>query len=200
MSNDFQLCSPMKRAMLTVLAVSLAGTAAFGALHCWLDTEWLLSCAITCGTTAFHILLRLFAPVIVRAAFRRRYNVHHWWFRTRAWEMRLYDRIGVQKWKSRVPAWDPSQFSLEKHSLQQIAQNMCHAELVHEFIVVLSFTSLLLAIPFGTFPVFLITAVLAAAFDSIFVMVQRHNRPRIVAILDRRLLRTQRAGNGDQPE
>jgi hypothetical protein len=33
MSNNIQLCSPMKRTMLTVLVVSLAGTAAFGALH-----------------------------------------------------------------------------------------------------------------------------------------------------------------------
>ena len=193
MSNDIQLCSPMKRTMLTVLAVSLAGTAAFGALHGWLDAGWLLSCAITCGTIAFHILLRLFAPVIVAAVFRMRYNVHHWWFRTRAWEMRLYDRIGVQQWKSRVPTWDPEQFSLEKHSLHQIALNMCHAEIVHEFIVVLSFSSLLLAIPFGAFPVFLITAVLAAAFDSMFIMVQRHNRPRIVMILDLRARRAAQA-------
>lgn len=200
MSNKIRIRSPLMRTMLTVLGVSLAGTAAFGALYHRLGAGWLLSCAITFGTAAYHMLIRFIAPVIVLAVFRRRYNVHHWWFRTRAWEMRLYDRIGVQRWKSRVPAWDPSQFSLEKHSLHQIALNMCHAELVHEFIVVLSFTSLLLAIPFGAFPVFLITAVLAAAFDSIFVMVQRHNRPRIVAILDRRLLRAQRAGNGDQPE
>ena len=193
MSNDIQLCSPMKRTMLTVLAVSLAGTAAFGALHCWLDAGWLLSCAITCGTIAYHILLRLFTPVIVLALFRRRYNVHHRWFRTQAWEMRLYDRIGVQKWKTLVPTWDPEQFSLEKHSLHQIALNMCHAEIVHEFIVVLSFSSLLLAIPFGAFPVFLITAVLAAAFDSMFIMVQRHNRPRIVMILDRRARRAAQA-------
>ena len=70
---------------------------------------------------------------------------------------------------------------------------MCHAELVHEVIVALSFTALLPAIPFGEFPVFLITAVLAAAFDSMFVMVQRYNRPRIVMILGRRAKRTQHA-------
>lgn len=189
MSNDIRNCSPLMRTMFIVLGVGLAGMVVFGALYHWLDAGWLFSCAITCGTTAYHILLRLFAPVIVLAVFRRRYDVHHWWFRTRTWEMRLYDRLGVQQWKSHVPTWDPGQFSLEKHSLQEIAQNMCHAELVHEFIVVLSFTSLLLAIPFGSFPVFLITAVLAAAFDSMFVMVQRYNRPRIVMILDRRARR-----------
>lgn len=192
MNNIIQLRSPLMRTMLTVLVISLTGTAAFGALHHWLGAGWLLSCAITCGTTAYHILLRLFTPVIVLALFHRRYNVHHWWFQTQTWEMRLYDRTGVQQWKKSVPTWDPSQFSLEKHSLQEIALNMCHAELVHEFIVVLSFTSLLLAIPFGAFPVFLITSVLAAAFDSMFVMVQRHNRPRIVTILDRRAQRAQR--------
>jgi len=184
--------SPMPRTMITVCVVCLACTVILAALYSRLDAGWLLSCAITTGTVAYHMLIRFLAPLLVQALFRRRYNMHHWWFRTQAWEMRLYERIGVQRWKERVPTWDPSQFSLEKHSLQEIARNMCHAELVHEVIVVLSFTSLLFAIPFGAFPVFLITAILAAAFDSMFVIVQRHNRPRIVTILDRRSRRALR--------
>ena len=50
--------------------------------------------------------------------------------------------------------YDPSQFSFKRHSMKQIVLNMCHAELVHELIIVLSFTSLFFAIPFGALPVF----------------------------------------------
>ena len=69
--------------------------------------------------------------------------------------------------------------------MKQIVLNMCHAELVHELIIVLSFTSLFFAIPFGALPVFLITALLAALFDGIFVIIQRYNRPRIAALAKR---------------
>ena len=190
--KDDPFYSPMPRAMITVCVVCLAGTAVLAALYSHLDAGWLLSCAITTGTVAYHMLIRFLSPLIVVALTGRRYDYRQPWFRTHTWEMRLYDRIGVQQWKKHVPTWDPAQFSLERHSLEEIALNMCHAELVHEVIVVLSFTSLLFAIPFGAFPVFLITAVLAAAFDSMFVIVQRHNRPRIVMILDRRAQRAQR--------
>ena len=67
-----------------------------------------------------------------------------------------------------------------------LVNNMCHAELVHELIVLLSFTSLLFAIPFGAVVVFFITAVLAALFDMTFVVLQRYNRPRVVNLMVRR--------------
>lgn len=54
-----------------------------------------------------------------------------------------------------------------------------------ELIVVLSFTSLLFAVPFGAFWVFLITAVLAALLDSTFVLLQRYNRPRMVRLMEK---------------
>ena len=82
--------------------------------------------------------------------------------------------------------YDPSEFSMRVHSLEEIVNNMCHAELVHELIVALSFTSLLFAIPFGSFFVFLITATMAAIFDMSFVILQRYNRPRVIRLMERK--------------
>ena len=79
--------------------------------------------------------------------------------------------------------YDPREFSLEMHSMEEIVNNMCHAEAVHKLIALLSFTSLFFVIPFGAFPVFLITAILAAAFDLTFVIIQRYNRPRVMRLI-----------------
>ena len=62
---------------------------------------------------------------------------------------------------------------------------MCGAEIVHELIMILSFLPMLTVPVFGSLPVFLITSVVSALFDSIFVMAQRFNRPRLVRIYEK---------------
>lgn len=84
-----------------------------------------------------------------------------------------------------MPTYDPSAFDTKQHTLEDICIAMCHSELVHETIAVLSFLPLFAAIPFGAFPVFLITSLVAAAFDLSFVIVQRYNRPRVVRLIER---------------
>lgn len=59
---------------------------------------------------------------------------------------------------------------------------MCQAELVHETIVVLSFLPIAGGIRFGAYPVFIITTVLAAGYDLLFVMMQRYNRQRVLML------------------
>ena len=72
-----------------------------------------------------------------------------------------------------------------ENSIYRIIQNMCGAEIVHEVIMILSFLPQLTVPVFGSFWVFLITSVLAALYDSIFVMAQRFNRPRLVRIYEK---------------
>ena len=67
----------------------------------------------------------------------------------------------------------------------QIIQNTCGAEIVHEIIMLLSFLPLVTVPVFGSFFVFITTSVLAAMFDSIFVIAQRYNRPRLVRIYEK---------------
>lgn len=150
---------------------------------------WLFSCAITFGTIAYHFLIRFASPVILNAIFRNKYDPNSRWFRQKSWEQKLYKRLKVKNWKAHVPAYDPSQFSLSEHTAEEIIINMCRAEAVHELIILLGFTTLLFAIPFGEFPVFLITAIAAGCIDSVFVILQRFNRPRMERLLNKQMNR-----------
>ena len=58
----------------------------------------------------------------------------------------------------------------------------CVAEITHEIIILLSFAPLLVIPKFGAAPVFVITSLLAALFDGIFVIMQRYNRPRLLRL------------------
>lgn len=84
-----------------------------------------------------------------------------------------------------MPTYQPESFSLQKHTPAEIAQAMCQAEVTHEIIVALSFLPLLMAVPFGDFWVFFLTSLAAAGFDLLFVIIQRYNRPRILALIER---------------
>lgn len=182
--------SPMPKLMGTILAVSLTGCAGFAMAYRAQPHDWLLSCAITCGMFAYHITIRFLTPVLLKLLFHRQYDPTSGWFRQKPWEQKLYTRLKVKNWKAHVMTYDPREFSLQLHTPEEIVLNMCHAEAVHELIMVLSFTSLLFAIPFGSFGVFLITAVLAAMLDGTFVLLQRYNRPRMVRLIEKQKQRT----------
>ncbi len=178
--------SPARKILLLIMALGMAGCAIFGLLYKHAHAGWMLSCAITSGLFAYHIMLRFISPVILFFIFHKKYNYKAKWFQEKPWEKRLYDFLKVKKWKNRVMTYNPGDFSLEIHSFDEIVNNMCAAEAVHELIVVLCFTSVLFAIPFGAFPVFFITAVLSALIDCVFVIIQRYNRPRLVRIMEKR--------------
>lgn len=175
--------SPAPKMMLTVMIVGTVGCIAFGVLNQFLDIGWLFPCAITFGMFAYHMLIRFISPVILALIFHKKYDYQKKWFQQKLWEKRLYQFLKVKNWKEHVMTYNPSEFSMKVHSMEEIVNNMCHAEVVHELIVVLSFTSLLFAIPFGAWGVFLITAICAALVDCMFVVIQRYNRPRLVQLM-----------------
>ena len=182
--------SPVPKVSKIVLAASLAMALLFAMLYCKTAYGWMQSVAITFGMIAYHIIIRFLSPLILTALFHKRYNYKSRWFRQKRFEPKLYKLLKVKKWKGKAFTYDPSEFSTKAHSLEEIVNNMCHAELVHELIVLLSFTSLAFVIPFGAFWAFFITAVLAALFDMTFVVLQRFNRPRVVKLMQRNADRT----------
>ena len=62
---------------------------------------------------------------------------------------------------------------------------MSKAELDHWINQLISLSTLLFALIWGQLWIFLITALLAMAFDSQFIIIQRYNRPRIVGLIKR---------------
>jgi len=171
--------------MRLAFLAGLAGAAVFGGLFLRLEQGWALAAAVTCGAVAYHMFLHFLSPVLLAVLFHRQYQADGWWFRPKGWEAPLYRFLGVKGWKKIAPTYDPREFSLKEHSIDEVINNMCHSEAVHELSAMLSFTSLFLAIPFGEFPIFLAAAVLAAGIDGFLAAIQRYNRPRLMRLRDR---------------
>ena len=148
--------------------------------------NWMLAAAISTGTTAYHFLMRLAVGYLVPRLTNYDFDYRHRWFQPRPWEPGFYKKLGIKSWKKHLPTYVPAQFSMEENNLSRIIQNMCGAELVHEIIMALSFLPLALIPVFGAGFVFLVTSVASALFDSIFVMAQRYNRPRLVRIYEKK--------------
>lgn len=102
---------------------------------------------------------------VVNLVYKKRdYNSK--WFQPRTFEKKLYKILKVKKWKEKVPTWSPESFEMKSHTLSEIAEGMCGAEIVHEVIAVLSFVPVLFSLEFGIPAVFIITSILAATTDD----------------------------------
>ena len=108
------------------------------------------------------------------------------WYRVGRREMAVYEALKVKRWKRRMPTYDNALFDPRLHTWDEVAQAMCQAELVHETIALLSFLPIAAGLRFGAYPVFIVTSVLSAGYDLLFVMMQRYNRQRIMALLERK--------------
>lgn len=172
-----------KLTLLTVLI--LAGTAVLTVLYRETACQAYLPLVITFGTTAYHVVMRQMVALAFHRGMRNRADYRKRWYQVDEWEMALYGKLRVKKWKRRMPTYDPAQFDPRRHTWGEIAQAMCQAELVHETIAVLSFLPIAAGARFGAYPVFIVTSVLAALFDMLLVMVQRYNRQRIMRLLER---------------
>ena len=129
--------------------------------------------------------MRLLVGLFYNIGMRNRANYTKGWYQLHSWENRLYQFLRVKKWKTKMPTYNPDIFSNRKHTWDEIAQAMCQSELVHETNIVLSFVPLIASVSFGSFEVFLITSICSAAFDLIFVIIQRYNRSRIVKMISK---------------
>lgn len=172
----------MRRVMNYITAFCFAGAVLMALLSERLHGDIYLTLAITFGTAAYHLGMRLLVGLLFEKGMKNRADYTRKWYQVSSWENGLYRVLRVKAWKDKLPAYDPEAFSSEKHTWDEIAQAMCQAELVHEVNAALSFLPLAASFRFGSLAVFLITSVCAAAFDLLFVVMQRYNRPRVVRI------------------
>lgn len=139
------------------------------------------------GVTAFTVMYHLWLRIImgnVTKLFAIRHT--HGWFRRRGFEDGLYKFLRVRKWKDKVLTYDPAAFSVKDHTLEEIADTMSKAETDHWINELISLSTLLFALLWGQFWIFLVTAVFAMLFDAQFIVVQRYNRPIVLRLIDRR--------------
>ncbi len=174
----------MNKKMIFFSLFFLLGVLAFGIAYYFVSKDVLLTFAIIFGTCFYHFGMRLAVGKGIDAIFRNKMNYNRWWFRERKYEKKFYNFLRVKKWKKHLPTYNSECFDMQKHSVEEIIQATCQAEIVHEINMILSFVPVIFTIWFGSLEAFLITSSVAFCFDGIFVIMQRYNRPRL-----RRLLR-----------
>ena len=177
--------SRMKRKLiwttLMLFIIFLVSTTAY----LYTAAPFLLSAAITSGTTFYHFAMRLAVGALFHASFHNHVDFKRNWFQEKGIEPKLYQAIQVKKWKKFLPTLQPENFHFRKHDLTGLIQATCQAELVHEIIMVLSFVPVIFSVWFGSFEIFLITSCMAFLADGSFVIVQRYNRPRLVQFMQK---------------
>lgn len=174
-----------KRTIITVAVLSLLLTVLFCLIYSRTGSNAVFSCAITFGTIAYHFVMRLCVGGVFSKFMNNRADYSKKWYQQRPWEKQLYKKLKVKQWKNKMVTFDPDLFDTEKHSLDEIVQAMCQAELVHETIIILSFVPILASFRVGALSVFVITSVLAACLDLVSVIIQRFNRPRVIKLIER---------------
>lgn len=174
----------MAKLLKLTAAFFLAGTVILFLWYQSYPNDVLLSLSITFGTIAYHFIMRLLVGLVFRTVMHNRANYRKRWYRVSKRELAIYEKLQVKKWKSKMPTYDPTLFDPQIHSWDEIAQAMCQAELVHETIVVFSFLPIVGGIWFGAYPVFIVTSILAAWLDAMFVIMQRYNRQRVLKLLN----------------
>ena len=173
--------------MKSIALFSAAAALVCGYLYRLSSQGLLLTFAISFGTTCYHFAMRLLVGVIIP----NRFDPQAKWFQPKSFEAVLYRFLRVKHWKKHMPTYDPRLFSLQENTAEQIAANMCQAEVVHETIILCSFLPLLFSLVWGDFPIFLITSLAAALLDTLFVIMQRYNRPRILRLMTKKHLEVQ---------
>lgn len=175
----------MKKTMIKITIMLTVLSFAFVSLNLYLKTDAFLSLAITFCTMLYHFVMRLAVGYFSEKQIQPKLNCNSKWFKEKRFEKKLYKLLKVKKWKKFAPTYSPESFSLKDNSKEDILRTMCGAEVVHEIIIVLSFLPLVLSVRLDSVAEFTITSVIAAMVDSVFVIIQRFNRPRVKKLLER---------------
>ena len=154
-------------------------------VHSLAPQGWTLPFLLTSGTIFYHFAMRLFVGYAIEALFFRKLSAEKWWFREKAGEKKLYAFLRLKSWKGNLPTYNPKKFDIKQLTTEQLIQNTLQAEAVHETIAALSFAPI--ALYFVTYDwidllIFSLTSLLAAAFDTLFVLLQRYNRFRLLRV------------------
>ncbi len=173
----------MKKVLKVMLYLSFVLSVVSTLFYKQFDVDCFLSLAITFGTVFYHISMRLAVGTIYNKTMKNHVDYTKSWYQQTTFEKNIYKKLNVKQWKNKMPTYESSLFDTKKHSMNEIAQAMCQAEIIHETIILLSFLPIAISKYFGAFWVFFITSVLSALFDLTFVIMQRYNRPRIVRLI-----------------
>lgn len=87
-----------------------AGTIAFAILYAQTAGSIWLTLAITFGTFAYHFIMRLLIGLIFNTVMRNHADYTRRWYQVGKLETALYEKLRVQRWKGKMPAYHPALF------------------------------------------------------------------------------------------
>lgn len=176
----------MAKQMKRISIISLLLTICFYFLYQITNQRIFFPLTITFGTIAYHFTIRLIIGTLFHLKMKNKADYTKKWYHVSSFELKLYEKLKVKKWKKKMPTYDMDVFDVSKHTWEEIIQATCQSELVHETNVIFSFFPIIASIWFGSFGVFLITSILSAVFDLMFVFMQRFNRSRMLKMKRRK--------------
>ncbi|MBP0984804.1 MAG: hypothetical protein J6A19_13870 [Oscillospiraceae bacterium] len=138
---------------------------------------------VTALTFLYHFVMRVAVGECVTLIYaKREFHYSARWYQQNRFEKAVYKLLRIKRWKSKAITAKPWQFDIKNRTYEELLHNMTQAEIVHEIIMVLSFVPIGFTYWFGAGVVFVITSVAACCIDLYFVMIQRYNRPRVLAL------------------
>ena len=85
--------------------------------------EFILWIGISAFTIMYHFWVRIIMGNVSKI-FKKHISYKQKWFKERKFEKGLYKKLHVKNWKDKALTYNPESFSLEKHSLEEIANTM----------------------------------------------------------------------------
>ena len=137
---------------------------------------------VTCFTIMYHLWMRIILGNVSKLF---TIDYRKWWFKEKHFEKTIYKTLKVKNWKNKALTYNPELYSVKNRSLEEIANTTAKSETDHWINVAISLSTLLFALIWGQFWVFMITAILAILFDSQFIIIQRYNRPRLIKLIQK---------------
>ena len=175
----------MKKKMILITAFLLIGFAVFLTIYIVTNHDVIEAITITLGIALYQFAIRLAVGAAVNLIMNNKANYKNVWFREKSFENKLYRLIRVRKWKKYVPTYTPDTFDTTKKTVKEIVEATCQAEIVHEVIMIFSLLPITLIPLLGGAVAMIITSVLSMMIDSVFVILQRYNRPKLVRVMER---------------
>ena len=139
-----------------------------------------LTLGITSMTICYHFTMRLVIGSVMARISLSQFDPDSFRFRERGFERKLYKALRVKKWKKFAPTYDDNLFDLTKNPIDNVIGETCRAESVHWLCAAAGLASIALTSVFGSLIAFLITGIISALVDMVFIVIQRYNRPRLM--------------------
>ena len=139
----------------------------------------------------YLLFLGVFSHFLGEALPRRWFREDCFLWHCYSWEQggKVYEKLHIRKWKDYMPDMSqimpdmvPKRISKESSSVQidRLVKETCVAELTHDVLIVVAFVCVLIWPGKGGF----VMAMLFAIGNVPYVLIQRYNRPHLIALRD----------------